>query len=200
MRHVFRLTRRSNGSKAAIAALLAALLLHSIDAAFAQSDGSAASLTRVFQLIGERLSLMKPVAHWKFVRDAEIEDMDREAVVLNAAVADALGVGIDGTSVRPFFQAQIDGAKDIQECWFARWRAGEDLPEGEPPDLVEDIRPQLLEIGSALLTGLADAVSDRNRIDDSTTPAFHDAVRVECLSDDMRSEIFAQLGVIRLAE
>ncbi|NIP77428.1 MAG: chorismate mutase, partial [Xanthomonadales bacterium] len=63
----------------------------------------------------------KPVAAWKHARGKPVEDLEREAVVVDRAAADAAAAGLDPETARPFFMAQIDAAKSVQHCWIARW-------------------------------------------------------------------------------
>ena len=164
------------------------------------AESPEASTFDVFGLVGQRLALMKGVAHWKYVHGVQIEDLDREAIVLDRSVAVAVAEGIDDDSVRAFFQSQIDAAKDIQHCWIARWQAGEGLPEGEPPDLTEQVRPQLLQIGESLIASLPGLLADGATWDGSNAQVFEAEVDVECLSADKRSAIYESLVQIEPKE
>lgn len=153
----------------------------------------------VFGLIGERLALMKDVAAEKRAGGLPVEDSAREAVVLDAAVARAAALGLDPAGVRPFFVAQIEAAKGIQQCWLDRW---EFVPEGAPPDprdLVEVIRPELIRIGTALIEALAVALQDGERFDESPRPSFRDSVQTECLDGEHLDRLYETLGGVRLA-
>lgn len=155
---------------------------------------SAESETELTALVVERLSLMQPVAAWKHANDAPIEDLAREAVVLQAAQEAAAAQGIDPDSVVEFFQAQIDAAKDIQRCWILRWDQGRtDLPDS-PPDLVADIRPDLLRLGDAVIAMLADALREGAPM--SPAPA---EVKLDCLSPSSSAAIVEALSQIRLS-
>ena len=104
-----------------------------------------------YGLIARRLSLMEPVAAWKWLHARPVEDLAREELVLAKATEAAVGAGLAPDGARAFFAAQIGAAKDIQSCWIARWHGGAAPAPESAPDLAEEIRPQLIEIGAALL-------------------------------------------------
>lgn len=79
----------------------------------------------LYELIDARLELMDEVAAYKWRQDRPIEDPEREALVLDRAVDDALRHGFTPDSSRAFFAAQIEAAKQIQRHWFRIWEAGE---------------------------------------------------------------------------
>ena len=110
-------------------------------------------------LIELRLGLMKDVAAYKFINDIAIEDKEREAVVLARAIAEAEVAGLDGATMAPFFSAQIDAAKMIQQCWFERWQNGDAAEPDEAPDLQGELRPRLIDIGDALIQAIAVSLS-----------------------------------------
>lgn len=167
-----------------IRALCVAVLL-ALPAAVA-AEGTAA-------LVAERLSVMKDVAQWKHVRGAPVEDLDREKVVLDKAVAVAEAEGLASDTVRPFFAAQIEAAKDIQRCWIARWEGGAALPAGAPPDLKADIRPRLIALGEAILAAIrADLSAGRSPAGEAGT------IRLDCLSDAAADRVSATLAAVRL--
>ncbi|GAB2183395.1 gamma subclass chorismate mutase AroQ [Roseibium sp. LAB1] len=141
----------------------------------------------LFSAINERLSFMKPVAAWKADNDKPVEDLPREKVVLDAARAKAVENGLSADNVTLFFQAQIDAAKDIQTCWIARWDSGEPRPQNVP-DLIKDVRPELLRLGDDILTLLA-----KSPVEASDKQAFADAVTVECLSEGAKNALFEGL-------
>ncbi len=171
---------------------LAALALASPAAAGEEAD-------RLFGLIAERLSLMEPVAAWKAARGAPVEDLAREAVVLEKATAGAADRGLDPDTIRPFFEAQIGAAKDIQWCWIDRWESGAAAPPAEPPDLVEDIRPELIRLGDAILSALRARLAG-GPITPAEQAGFADAVAIECLGEEARDGVFAALTGVRMAE
>ena len=100
-----------------------------------------------------RLALMRDVAAYKFVHNRPIVDLAREARVIEAAESAGLMHGLVVDDVRALFSAQIEAAKVVQRYWFDRWSAG-DGPN-DAPDLVADLRPQLIELGEATLSAVA---------------------------------------------
>ena len=154
----------------------------------------------VFARIAERLALMKPVAAWKRARGAAVEDLAREAVVLEKATQSAANVGLVAETARPFFQAQITAAKEIQTCWIGRWDRNEARPPEPVPDLRTEIRPKLIEIGAALLSDIKDALEAGGRFGAAQSAAFRAKVDLDCLSAEGHAAIFKELGGLRLAK
>jgi chorismate mutase-like protein len=85
------------------------------------------------ELISQRLALMQDVAAFKWANGLPIEDLERERIVLEAAVRSGLDHGLTATSVESFFALQIKAAKEIQRYWFDRWGRDDDAPPA--PDL-----------------------------------------------------------------
>ena len=102
----------------------------------------------LYRLINERLSLMEQVAAYKWINEQPIAVPEREVFVINNAIDDGLQYGITTDSSGAFFLAQIEAAKDIQQCWFARWETGQ-APESAE-DLVTVIRPKLITLGEGI--------------------------------------------------
>src|SRR6185436_19261553 len=76
----------------------------------------------VFDLMQARLSVMPAVAAWKFANNAPVTDAAREQKVIDATVADAQRLGIDGAGARELFVLQIRMARDVQEHFISTWR------------------------------------------------------------------------------
>ncbi|MEO1018026.1 MAG: gamma subclass chorismate mutase AroQ [Pseudomonadota bacterium] len=153
----------------------------------------------VYRGIAARLELMQPVAAWKLENGAPVEDLAREQIVLENAAADAGAAGLDAATTLPFIQAQMDAAKEIQECWMLRWQAGETIPS-PVPDLVNDIRPKLLEIGGGQLGDIEAALASGANFDANQAEAFAAAVDPDCLSHSSRERIFQELSRLQLAQ
>lgn len=182
------------GRRLGRAVVLAILLAH---AAPASAEPLADA---VFAGIAERLSLMKSVAAWKRAGGVAVEDLEREAVVLESATAAAAEAGLDPAAARPFFAAQIEAAKDIQACWIGRWDAGAAAPPEETLDLKTEIRPALLELGRGLLESTAAALGQGVAFDEAAAADYAAAVEIDCLSAPRRDAIYGTLGDLRLAE
>jgi chorismate mutase-like protein len=151
----------------------------------------------VFAGIAERLALMEPVAAWKRINGAAVEDLAREAVVLEEAAAAAEEAGLVAETARPFFEGQIEAAKEIQRCWIARWNAGAPLPR-PPPDLMTDIRPRLLEIGAQLLDDIEAALLSGMVFDQTLAADFATMADLDCLSPAARDAVYRELAGVRL--
>lgn len=148
----------------------------------AKADESRALL---FDAIGQRLGLMKSVAHAKFAQDLPIEDLEREAVVITAAISSSAARGVATTSAQHFFEAQIKAAKTIQAYWFKRWL--DTPPSNPPPSLVTDLRPKLLVLGNQITEHLDTPVTDQHRIE------FMRATDIEGFDLEQRSVLFQVL-------
>jgi cyclohexadienyl dehydratase len=134
--------------------LLGLLLLPATATADVRPDVSA-----LYALMQERLSLMPAVAAHKWRSGEPIEDLDRERVVLAAAIADGLHFGITRASSTRLFEAQIAAAKAVQGHAFEAWQGGAPLPPAD--DLVAVLRPRLSALGERILAG-AGALPDRS--------------------------------------
>ncbi len=146
----------------------------------------AQAATPLFELINARLELMKSVAAYKWVHKLPIENLQREEVVIGAAVMSGLRYNITAKSSRSFFQAQIEAAKDIQACWFKRWSTS-DAPT-EATSLDGEIRPALIDLGNQISEHLAGTHVLKNDFDTS--------VVVDCLSEDHKRQLFNSLSGI----
>ena len=107
----------------------------------------------MLDLVDQRLNLMRDVAAHKWRNGLPIEDLDREAAVIQNAADTALRHGIEISTTRELFRAQISAAKEIQHYWFGRWAV-----DGPPPavaDLNAVVRPHLLALGEQILVSLA---------------------------------------------
>lgn len=133
--------------------LLACLALGAT--AFLGTGRAIAQEPALAELITDRLALMQDVAAWKYLHALPVEDLPREAAVLEAMAAQATSLGLDPAPLVAFSAAQIDAAKAIQSCWFARWTDGSFPAPTEAPDLAAVIRPEILRIDAALVALVA---------------------------------------------
>ncbi|HWK52025.1 MAG TPA: gamma subclass chorismate mutase AroQ, partial [Steroidobacter sp.] len=126
---------------------------------FTASVAAAASFTgpnevaRVFDLMQERLELMRSVAAWKYANKSPVTDAAREQQVLDATVAQAQRLGIDAASARELFSLQIRMASEVQEHFIATWRAQKSTDE-PVKDLQRELRPELDRLGNELLRAI----------------------------------------------
>lgn len=141
----------------------------------------------LYRLINQRLSLMEQVAAYKWINEQPIAVPEREAFVISKAVDDGLQYGITTDSSGAFFWAQIEAAKDIQQCWFDRWTAGQAPETAE--DLVGIVRPKLILLGSEITSRLAKKTNDGklfNRL-------FSQDLPIDCLSEGAHQKVFDAL-------
>ncbi|MCZ6459582.1 MAG: transporter substrate-binding domain-containing protein, partial [Gammaproteobacteria bacterium] len=112
--------------------------------------------------------------------------------VLNAATQDALRFGVVPATSERFLRAQIAAAKEIQAYWFGRWRT-----EGGPvdaADLVSEIRPELIRLGTQVLAAL------QQRADPHDWNEFARTVAVTGLSEKSLAALYRAVAEIRLFE
>ena len=167
--------------------------------AFALPAAADPPANAVFERIGERLQLMESVAAWKRANGVPVEDLDREAVVLQRSVDAAVKLGLDPDGARSFFNVQIMAAKEIQHCWIERWEDGCATAPPDVPDLRTDIRPRLLAIGDALLLDIRTALEAGTVFDLRHSADFAERTDIDCLPPARRDTLLLMLGEMRLA-
>src|SRR5262249_7834217 len=82
-----------------------------------------ATLDRLLRLMEQRLALMHEVARWKWNAGQPVTDPQREPELLHSVVERGRGKGLDPDLVRPFFAAQLEAARFVQQADFDRWQA-----------------------------------------------------------------------------
>ena len=151
----------------------------------------ATPLGALFAAIDERLSLMPWVGVAKRREGLPLEVPEREAQVLDAAVA-ATGTAATRAKVDPLpegavravFTAQLEAAKQVQ---WQTLRDASFVAEEPVPDLETQLRPALLRIGeriAALLVSLP-----QGQDDDALRAAARDGLRTPRLSPDSVASI-----------
>ena len=124
-----------------------------------------ASASNLETLIYQRLTLMKNVAAWKFENDIPVENLEREKVVLKAALDKSTSSGIDPRLIENFFIAQIEAAKAIQRCWISRWLHSEDFDTSLVKIPLYEVRVRLLEISDDMLEVIKQSRGQQAQID-----------------------------------
>ncbi|WP_297197201.1 chorismate mutase [uncultured Pluralibacter sp.] len=120
----------------------------------------------VASLINKRLSYMKDVAGYKANNHLAIEDLPQEARVLSNSVLEAETLGLDGESVKPFIQAEMDAAKAIQYRYRADWLS---VPEkGWQPASLEQTRSNISVLNTDILTEVSRKLSKGELFIDKT--------------------------------
>ncbi|MDG2249924.1 MAG: gamma subclass chorismate mutase AroQ [Gammaproteobacteria bacterium] len=170
--------------------LLASLILLLWQPAAAQPETITA-----FQLINERLKHMEDVAMYKSVNGLPVEDLPREEVVIENAVLAAESQGLIGDSIENFFITQINVAKAIQYRSLADWLSS---PISKPiPDLPNQIRPKLTELGDEIVKELALLLSHEGRIGESLRESFQLHMSVNKVSAAEVDLLFDSLLLVR---
>ncbi|CDH24414.1 chorismate mutase [Xenorhabdus bovienii] len=120
----------------------------------------------VASLINQRLSYMKDVAGYKANNHLAIEDLRQEAKVLSSSVLEAEKLGLDGESVKPFIQAQMDAAKAIQYRYRADWLS---VPEKDwQPEPLEQVRSKISVLNTDILTDVSTRLTKGDLFTDKT--------------------------------
>jgi chorismate mutase len=132
--------------------LLCWLLLAPVASAYTIDEIARAD--NLLRLLDERLRISSLVAQAKWNSGGPIEDVAREAQVVEAFVTRSRESGLDEMVALPFMRAQIEASKVRQRALFHKWRERRQPPFAKPPDLVEEIRPRL----DALTFKLRDAL------------------------------------------
>ena len=115
-------------------------------------------IDRLLTLIGQRLGYMDDVARNKWTSGAPIEDLPREREIIDSLGRQAPSYGLDAATARDLFRAQIEASKMIQRTRFAEWRAHNQPPFKNLPDLRDTIRPALDALTPELMQSLVDAL------------------------------------------
>ena len=105
----------------------------------------------------QRLVLMEEIAKSKWNAGLPVEDVAREAVVLEKTMAIAVGEGLKADSAARVLRAQIAAAKIVQRKLFDRWRITERGKFPDASDLGDDLRPEVSRLSNALIAALAAA-------------------------------------------
>ena len=121
------------------------------------------------QLIDARLLLALDVAEYKWNHHVPIEDLPREAQIIQALAREAGALGIAQPWAESFFHAQIEASKTVQDELFQGWDAFKHGQFPDAPDLATVTRPRLDKLTDELMRALAEnwpVLSDPKRRDD----------------------------------
>ena len=119
--------------------------------------------------IDQRLLLAQAVARAKWNVQAPIEDLPREAQVIQAAIKQGAALGLPAEWIESVWRAQIEASKTVQRELYAKWQAQHAGKFDDAPDLAKTIRPELDRITGQLLRSMADyraILNDPARKDD----------------------------------
>ena len=107
--------------------VIIALVIIGTSALYAQE--SIHRLRPLVETSARRLFLAQQVALAKWDSGTAVEDVAREAQVVESAVKDGQSKGLDPTLVSNFFKAQIEANKTVQYSLMAKWRRLGNEPE-----------------------------------------------------------------------
>ena len=114
-----------------------------------------ATLDRLLRLMEQRLALMHEVARWKWNAGQPITDRQRERELLESVVERGRGKGLDPDRVRPFFAAQMEAARLVQQADFERWQANKQEPCADTTSLAV-LRQRIDDLNRELIDALAE--------------------------------------------
>ena len=117
------------------------------------SGASKKEIRHLAMLVNERLSYMKDVAAYKWDNDLEIEDLEREKIVLQQSQQSAEAYRLNPLSTYHFFETQISLSKKIQRHWFSVWEK-EGFHHYPYRDLTAEVRPELIRLGDEILQSI----------------------------------------------
>src|ERR1700754_1855793 len=121
---------------------LAAALLFAAPPSWSAPSGEAAFLPLLDMTVA-RLHIARQVALSKWDSQKPVEDLPREAQVIQAAVDDARARGVPPLLASHFFADQIEANKLVQYGLLAQWHRAGRAPDEKRVDLAKDIRPEL---------------------------------------------------------
>lgn len=106
-------------------------------------------------VLHDRLDLMPAVARYKWENKLPVEDLQREAQILDRTVERAAALGVGQLYAEQVVRAQMQAAKMIQTRLIKEWAAGTSDPGTVPEmDLVTEIRPRISQLTGLLLSKL----------------------------------------------
>ncbi len=149
----------------------------------------------LFSAINSRLAHMQSVADYKETFHLPVEDLAREAIVLEEARLAASAAGLLAESVVSFFATQVTMGKIIQ------YRRRADLLSGvevfTTPDLENVVRPALDALGSQINQLLARRLQETGSINESDWALFAQIIDDEYLDSSDERQLFDSLLSVR---
>ncbi|NRO99576.1 chorismate mutase [Paraburkholderia sp. NMBU_R16] len=115
-----------------------------------------AGLYPLIDMTAARLQIARQVALAKWDTNQPVEDLPREAKVIEATVEEARALGVPTKLATHFFSDQIEANKLVQYGLLARWRLMGHAPHERRANLAAEIRPHLDIIQKSLISALAD--------------------------------------------
>ncbi|KHN54675.1 chorismate mutase [Pectobacterium fontis] len=149
----------------------------------------------IYQLIQERMVLMKDVAGYKARQHLPVEDLQQEERILSKVREQSAVTGLSPQSTQLFFTSLMNASKAIQYRYMADWLA---TPESDwmPLSLNNTIRPMLLTIDDQLLISIKRYLAHGGHFSPEQEVTFLSAINVENLSQNDKRQIYAALSKI----
>jgi chorismate mutase-like protein len=119
---------------------------------FGSDSERPSAASSLFAFMDLRLALMPAVAEYKRQHDLPVEDPTQENAVVQHAMVQAQGAGLDSSTVQELFRVQIELAKQVQRATLQgkipipMWAQG--------LDLTTDLRPALVTVGDRIVREL----------------------------------------------
>lgn len=123
----------------------------------AKAQTAVEQLQPLIETSAQRLSLAKEVALAKWDSGAKVEDIAREAHVIQGALKASESAGLDQQATETFFRAQIEANKIVQYSLLADWQRAGKAPAHPHIDLVATVRPELDRIQASLISELKES-------------------------------------------
>lgn len=149
----------------------------------------------LFSAINARLAHMQSVADYKETFHLPVEDIPREAIVLEEARLAAAAAGLEADSVEKFFETQITLGKIIQYRRRAALLSG--VAPLTSPDLENIVRPALDALGSQINQLLARRLQETGSINESDWALFANIINDEYLEPADERNLFDSLLSVR---
>jgi chorismate mutase len=115
----------------------------------------ALEVDKLLVLMNERLALMHDIARWKWNHGHPITDPVREQHLFENLEKQGQAHGLSPDETKAFFQAQVHAGKLIQQRWVDEWKAAQQPPFENVPELATVLRPRIDELNTSLMTVLA---------------------------------------------
>ncbi|WP_114785168.1 gamma subclass chorismate mutase AroQ [Vibrio tetraodonis] len=156
------------------------------------------SYKTVFEKINQRMSFMQDVALYKINHHLAIEDVEREAVVVEKSKAASEKYGLDGDSTTEFTRSLISAAKAIQYRYRADILSQTADIHKKPRDLKTEIRPALIKLSGELNAAISDYLKTGNKFTDDQYQTFATVINDPYLKDNDKKLIFKALQNIQV--
>lgn len=149
----------------------------------------------LFSAINSRLAHMQSVADYKAALQLPVEDLAREAIVLEQARLAASAAGLHAESVVTFFETQVTMGKIIQYRRMAALLGGIEVLT--TPDLDNVVRPALDALGSQINLLLARRLQETGNINESDWALFARIIDDEYLESSDERKLFDSLSSVQ---